>query len=121
MRGDGGRFTVSFLYNLIHFFALGWAGSPLLHALLPVLSGGHSLVAVGCHPAAAASPLADHGLQGTGTLVAAASGLSSRDPGLQSTGSIVVAYRLSDPASCGILLTGDRPRVSCISRRILYH
>ena len=39
-------------------------------------------------------------------------------PGLYSTGSVVVAHRLSCSRSSQIR---DRPRVSCIGRRILYH
>ena len=82
-----------------------------------MLSGGHSVVMVGWLPAAVASPLADHGLQGTRTLVAAACGLSSRDPGLQSTGSVVVAHRRSNPAACGILLTGIGPMSPALAGR----
>ena len=56
----------------------------------------------------------EHGLQGVGASVVAASGL-------QSTGSIVVLHELSCPMGCGVFADRELNPLSCLDRQILYH
>ena len=99
---DNRNLNMFFISLKKYFFIFDCAGSSLLHGLsLAVASGGYSLVAMGRgHSHCRGQSLQ---LPNKASLVG--------EHGLQSTGSVVAAHGLSCHLACGIFQTRDRTHV----------